>query len=192
MDGFREDGVNRNERGQLLSKGEGRPRTINQDHGEKSRDKTPPPLSTPQDDRHASSEDDGCYVGNSAFPSADLRWPSPAISTALRTVGTSGTARAATAVKVVAGVLWGEKRTKATQQRGRRHTMLDRSGKLPPHSKKGSKARGGNRGPGVGWKRRTCREIELADWIEANTNLVNVFPWQKGPKYRTVLTKFLV
>lgn len=33
---------------------------------------------------------------------------------------------------------------------------------------------GANKGGGLGAKRRTCRKIELAEWIQANTNLVNV------------------
>lgn len=32
---------------------------------------------------------------------------------------------------------------------------------------------GANKGGGVGAKRRTCRKMELAEWIQANTNLVN-------------------
>ena len=50
-------------------------------------------------------------------------------------------------------------------------------GKPLAHRGKGVKTgRWGQLG-GLGRKRRTCRDAELADWIETNTNLVNVSPW---------------
>ena len=89
-----------------------------------------------------------------------IRAPSPASSLA------SGVG-----VKAAAGRLWGDRVTE---------------GPLPPE-------RQGGRGKGLGWKvkagrrkggklgswgqRKARREMELADWLETNTNLVNVSPW---------------
>lgn len=77
----------------------------------------------------------------------------------------------------MAGRLWGKDvnggvliKVAGGRGRGAESGNLARRGR-------GGKAGRWNQLGGLGRKRRTCRDVELADWIEANTNLVNVSPW---------------
>lgn len=58
---------------------------------------------------------------------------------------------------------------------------VDGEGRSNHHPKDiGWRMGGANKTRGVGAKRRISRKIELAEWIQANTNLVNVASWENS------------
>lgn len=88
------------------------------------------------------------------------------------------TERPAIAVEVpaAAGERLNGKVSKGLLGRGRRRRVGHGSGKPPPRDN-GRNIGDGRKVASLGGKRRSCLEVELVDWIEANTNLVNVSPW---------------
>lgn len=153
---------------------------------------------TPADDlpsaRHsglrlAHDDDDGDYRSHfgctdddaheSPITSVAIRPPSPTSPVAPTT--RAGVVRAAAAAPPqIAGRLWSKDRDggvlMGTGGRGGGGGGVE-GGKPVAHRGKGVQAGRWSQLGGLSRKRRTCRNVELADWIEANTNLVNVSPW---------------
>lgn len=107
----------------------------------------------------ASQQHNEDSVEGSTVTTVVVRAPSPASSLA------SGVE-----AKAAAGRLWGDNATEATLPSGQQ-----RGGDKGP----GMRARAGRRmGKPVTWRQRKARrDTELADWLQTNTNLVNVCPW---------------
>lgn len=137
---------------------------------------------------HNDGDDDDC---NHFGYTDDDAHESPITSVAIRPPSSTspeesptrvGVARGAAAALQIAGRLWGKDRDRdgggvLMGAGGRGGGGVEGGKPGGAHRGKGAKAGRWNHLGGLGRKRRTCRDVELADWIEANTNLVNVSPW---------------
>lgn len=126
------------------------------------------------DCNHFGYTDDDAH--ESPITSVTFRSPS-STSPVVSTTRVSVIRAAAAAPPQIAGRMWGKNRDGGVLMGTGGRGGGGADGGKPAHRGKSVKTGRWNQLGGLGRKRRTCRDVELADWIETNTNLVNVSPW---------------